>query len=83
MTQCRCCSFQVIHSTLNVADEGVCDIPVNEVNRWIDSNDFKQNEDAKVFKIHVYFTDVCLHKNNNKHLSLGLTQMEKQLRVNL
>ena len=33
-------------STINIADESVCEMPVNKVKRWIDGNDFKQNGDA-------------------------------------
>ena len=33
-------------STINIADESVCEIPVNKVMKWIDSNDFKQSSDA-------------------------------------
>ena len=32
-------------STINIADESVCEMPVNKVKRWIDDNDFKQNGD--------------------------------------
>lgn len=32
-------------STINIADESVCEMPVNKVKRWIDDNNFKQNGD--------------------------------------
>ena len=77
-------------STINVADESVCEIPVNKVKRWIDNNDFKQNEDAlRSESFHSLATSqmfAYIHKhdkNNNKQLSVELlddyiddTQME-------
>jgi len=33
-------------STINIADESVCEIPVNKVKEWINSNNFEQSGDA-------------------------------------
>ena len=81
-------------STLNDADESVsvctCEAPVNKVKRWIDSNDFKQNEDVlrsesfQSLATSQMFAYIHKHgKNNNKQLSIELlddyiddTQME-------
>ena len=66
-------------STINVADESVCEIPVNKVKRWIDNNDFKQNEDVlRSESFHSLATSqmfAYIHKhdkNNNKQLSIEL-----------
>ena len=76
-------------STINVADESVCEIPVNKVKNWIDSNDFKQNEDVlRSESFHSLTTSqmfAYIHKHDkNKQVSsasLGYiddTQMDKQ-----
>ena len=37
-------------STINIADESVCEIPVNKVKRWIDDNDFRLNGKSSSFQ---------------------------------
>ena len=66
-------------STINVADESVCEIPVNKVKRWIDDNDFKQNEDAlrsesfQSLATSQMFAYIHKHdKTNGKQLSMEL-----------
>ena len=76
-------------STINVADESVCEIPVNKVKRWIDNNDFKQNEDVlRSESFHSLATSqmfAYIHKHDkNKQVSSALlgyidnTQIDKQ-----
>ena len=76
-------------STINVADESVCEIPVNKVKRWIDNNDFKQNEDVlRSESFHSLATSqmfAYIHKHDkNKQASSALlgyidnTQIDKQ-----
>ena len=36
-------------STINIADESVCEMPVNKVKRWIDGNDFYVNGKSNSF----------------------------------
>ena len=33
-------------STINIADDSVCEMPVSKVMKWIDNNDFKQSTDV-------------------------------------
>ena len=79
-------------STINVADESVCEIPVNKVKRWIDDNDFKQNEDAlrsesfQSLATSQMFAYIHKHDNNKQDSSMLLgyiddTQMDKQSEI--
>ena len=66
-------------STVNVADESVCEMPVNKVKRWIDNNDFKRNEDGLLSNSYnslatsQMFAYICKDENkNNEGLFSGL-----------
>ena len=80
-------------STLNVADESVCEIPANKVKRWIDNNDFKCNGDGLLSNSYnslatsQMFAYICKDENENSEgLFSGLlagyiddVQMDKHL----
>ena len=66
-------------STVNVADESVCEMPVNKVKRWIDNNDFKHNGDGLLSNSYnslatsQMFAYICKdEKENNEELFSGL-----------
>ena len=61
-------------STINIADESVCEMPVNKVKEWIDSSNFKHSGDAlRSDSFHSIATSqmfayICKDDgNNNKH----------------
>ena len=82
-------------STINVADESVCEMPVNKVKRWIDSSDFKHNRDGLLSESFHFlsssqmFAYISKEGKNNKQFSCEFladyiddTQMDKQLESN-
>ena len=81
-------------STINIADESVCEMPVSKVMKWIENNDFQQSRDAlKSDSFHSLATSemfayICkdVKKNSNKELSSELLpdcfdemQMDKKI----
>ena len=60
-------------STMNIADESVCEVPTSKVTRWINNNDFQQCEDIpRSNSFHSLSTSqmfAYIHKDDNKELS--------------
>ena len=82
-------------STVNIADESVCEMPVNKVKRWINSSDFKHNMDGLLsesfhsLSTSQIFAYISKEEKNNKQLSSEFLadyvddiQMDKQLKSN-
>ena len=73
-------------STINIADESVCEMPVNKVKKWIDNNDFHLNGKSSSFHsiaTSQMFAYIC--KDDKINSSESLTdyiddvQLDKQL----
>ena len=82
-------------STVNIADESVCEMSVNKVKRWIDSSDFKHSGDGLLsesfhsLSASQMFAYISKEEKNNKQFSsefladyIDDTQMDKQLESN-